>query len=74
MFVKPCPKCGRSPKITEGVARNGHRAYFIGCPNFCSVLKPKHNDKYDWSNRWILINEDCDYNTLYKKWNEELIE
>ena len=74
MFVKPCPKCGRNAKITEGVARNGHRFYMIGCPNYCSVLKPQHDYPYCISETsWITINDDCDYNAMYKKWNEELI-
>lgn len=74
MIITPCPKCNRLPKITEGRARNGHRFYMIGCPNFCDVLRPQHYYPYcaPVTNE-IIINDDCDYNAMYKKWNEELI-
>jgi hypothetical protein len=75
MFVKPCPECGRNCKITEGAMRNGHRFYIVGCPNYCWVLKPqKREDKWKPGVSWITFEGDYDYNTMYKKWNEELIE
>ncbi len=81
MFVKPCPKCGRKPKIQEGKSRNGHRFYMIGCPNYCYVLRPDLNDYWNnyggfgFMNRSRLcFNENIDHNAMYKKWNEELIE
>ena len=73
MYIKPCPHCHRLPKITEGVARNGHRFYMVACPNLCWVLKPQHDYKYGIPSRiFITINDDVDYNTMDKKWNEEL--
>lgn len=70
MFVKPCPKCGRMPKIIDCVPyKKGIRKRLIGCPNFCSVIK-KNNFLYG---TWYIIwygNEDN--NTLYKEWNNSL--
>ena len=77
MYVKPCPLCGRLPKISEGRARNGHRFYSIGCPNYCWALRPDPTDWYNsrsFNRSRLYINEDIDYNVMYKKWNEELIE
>lgn len=74
MRIKPCPSCGRAPKIREGRMRNEHRFYLIGCPNYCNVLKPQNNYKYCIPSKCtIIINDDIDYNAMYKKWNEELI-
>lgn len=78
MYIKPCPRCGRLPKISEGRARNGHRFYMIGCPNYCDVLRPDPNDPWEphhghFNRNDVCINEDVDYNAMYKKWNEELI-
>jgi len=75
MIIKPCPHCNRLPKITEGRVRNDHRFYSIGCPNYCDVLKPQYNYIHCIPNRCrIIINDDIDYNVMYKKWNEELID
>jgi hypothetical protein len=75
MRIKPCPNCGRLPKIEEGCRRaNGNRFYTIGCPNYCWVLKPqKLEDNWRYVS-WLSIEGDVDYNTMYKKWNEELVE
>lgn len=69
MYIKPCPVCGRMPKIHEGRRRqNGKHFYVIGCPNYCWVLK-----NY-WNHVTTLYFEgDYDYNYLYKQWNESLI-
>ena len=78
MYIKPCPHCHRLPKITEGVARNGHRFYMVGCPNYCWVLRPDSSDYwsggFDSPRHTLHFNDDIDYNTMYKKWNEELID
>ena len=76
MIIKRCPHCYRLPKIVEGRARNSHRFYSIGCPNYCNVLKPQNNNYIHCtpSRCRIIINDDVDYNTIYKKWNEKLIE
>ena len=72
MIIKPCPNCGRLPKIKEGCRRkNGNHFYMIGCPNLCSVLKTR--DK--WTGcpaAWLSLEGDYDYNMIYKKWNEEI--
>ena len=75
MYIKPCPKCGRLPKITEGrPCKNGTRRRFIGCPNYCSVLKtqknPYHTLPYSFYNTYI---GDGDNNTIYSLWNERLM-
>lgn len=76
MYVKPCPKCGRMPIITEGLCfKNGTRRRFIHCPNYCSVLKSQPNkERYlksigDFSCMFI---GDGDDNKIYKMWNENL--
>ena len=62
------------PKLDEGHSRNGHRFYFIGCPNYCWVLKPQKKEDM-WRNvAWLSFNEDLDANALYKRWNEALVE
>lgn len=69
MIIKPCPRCGRLPKIKEGCRRkNGNRFYMIGCPNLCSVLGMRDR----WPAAWLSLEGDYDYNMIYKKWNEEL--
>ncbi len=74
MYIKPCPNCGRTPIIREGYRRkNGNRFYTIGCPNYCWVLKPqKLEDKWKPGVSWLSFEGNYDYNTMYKKWNEEL--
>ena len=76
MYIKPCPRCGRIPKIREGCRRkNGNRFYLIGCPNYCCVLKPQHNNPWDWHNKWAIeIQGNYDDNYMYRRWNEELID
>lgn len=75
MYIKPCPKCGRLPKITEGrPCKNGARRRFIGCPNYCSVLEtqknPYHTLAYSFYNTYI---GDGDDNAIYSLWNERLV-
>lgn len=72
MYIEPCPRCGRIPKITEGCRRkNGNRFYTVYCPNLCNVLKVK--DKWTGMNSaWLSFEGDYDYNEMYKKWNEAL--
>jgi len=74
MYIKPCPNCGRIPIIREGYRRkNGNRFYTIHCPSFCRVLKVK--DKWSGMNSsWFSFEGNYDYNEMYKKWNEELID
>ena len=74
MYIKPCPRCGRLPKIQEGCKRkNGDRFYIIGCPNYCYVLQ--REDKHPWcetKSAYLAIEGDYDYNYMYRRWNEEL--
>ena len=76
MIIKCCPKCGRIPKIHEAIPfKNGTRRRFIGCPNYCYVLKPQTNKGFfsnflgDYS--CLFIGEGDD-NQIYKMWNENL--
>ena len=79
MYVKPCPKCGRMPKITEGRSfKDGTRRRFIKCPNYCSVITP---DRITFSFRPFGLNDcsimyigDGDDNAIYSLWNKRLIE
>lgn len=69
MRVKPCPCCGRIPKIVDGVAcKDGRRRRIIHCPNYCSVLG------HTWTDRDYMIVHDGneDDNVIYRKWNESL--
>lgn len=74
MIIQPCPNCGRAPIIQEGfLCKDSNRFYTIYCPNFCRVLKVK--DKWTGTNAsWLSFEGDYDYNEIYKKWNEELID
>ena len=77
MFIKPCPYCGRMPKIMECVSwRPGSRRRMVACPNLCSVIR-NEDHKYRWwpntATIWFVEGYDCDDNTLFKKWNEMLI-
>ena len=73
MYIKPCPSCGRMPKIHEGRRRqNGKHFYAIGCPNYCWVLKPQECDSWHYT-ATLYFEGDYDYNSLYKQWNESLI-
>lgn len=74
MIVKPCPRCGREPKINECVSyKTPIRKYMVHCPNYCTVLK---NTDTEWDTWWYIIVE-CEsvsHNDMYKLWNEHLIE
>lgn len=79
MFIKSCPKCGRMPKIKEVVSfKEGTRRYFIGCPNYCSVIMPK-KDCRRWELRWfnssfLEVSGNPDHNEIYKAWNDAIKE
>ena len=71
MIIKPCPYCGRTPKIVECVSfRLGSRRRLVECPNLCSVIK---NENHEYPTIWFIEDYNCDDNTLFKKWNERLI-
>lgn len=70
MKITPCPKCGRIPKISEGISTSQNlRRRFIGCSNFCSVIP---TDKHYWKDSWFLYIGNEDDNTIYKIWNEKV--
>lgn len=76
MIIKPCPRCGRKPKIREGCRRkNGNRFFMIGCPNYCPVLKNENRNSlhYPFKRSWLEFEGTYDNNYMYRKWNEELI-
>ena len=65
MKIIPCPKCGRMPKIIEGVrGKNSIRRRFIGCPNYCSVIKTNKYNK-NWRECFLTYIGDGDDNTIY---------
>lgn len=71
MEIKPCPECGRIPKIVECVSyKPGKRRYMISCPNYCSVIKRCNNMINDWY--LTLSGEAIDNNMLYRLWNESV--
>lgn len=73
MIIKPCPCCGRMPKIVECVSYwPNSRKRMVECPNLCSVIR-NDNHQYNWWPTWFIEDYDCDDNTLFKKWNEMLI-
>ena len=70
MRITSCPKCGRMPKIYEGISTSQNlRRRLIGCPNFCSVIP---TDKHYWKDSWFLYIGNEDDNTIYKIWNEKV--
>jgi hypothetical protein len=72
MYVKPCPICGRMPKITEGRSfKDGTRRRFIKCPNYCSVITPDRNTFFNQSS--MIYIGDGDDNAIYSLWNKRLI-
>lgn len=73
MYIQPCPRCGRFPKITQGIPfKDGTKRWFIGCPNYCHVLKSRHENGFDLKETWTIVYGDIDKNTIYKQWNQEL--
>lgn len=74
MYIKPCPCCGRMPKITEGrVFKDGTRRRFIGCPNYCTVLWAQNFNNGFPKTSYCVFTGPGDSNTIYKIWNEKLI-
>ena len=75
MRVEPCPRCGRAPKIEEwNRDEYGNRRWFVGCPNFCFVIKGQ-NQMCGWEKDYgIRYTGNADRNTLYKLWNEAIKE
>lgn len=78
MYIIPCPKCGRYPKIRELPVntKSGERRRAIGCPNYCSVLPVQrivHGVDLGVDLTWILILDGSgDDNVLYRMWNERV--
>lgn len=68
MFVKPCPKCGRQPKI-EDITWNGKKRYACHCPKLCSVIPRIFTKTYTFG---FIYNGDCDNNFIFKYWNKAI--
>ena len=75
MYVETCPICGRAPEIEEWCRDEyGNRRWFVGCPNFCLVIKGQ-NQMCGWERDYgIRYTGNADRNTLYKLWNEAIKE
>lgn len=73
MKIKPCPVCGRKPKIRECVALKGQkRRRMIGCPNYCTVITLNDHYHAPIKDSWFIYIGDGDDNTLYKIWNDRI--
>lgn len=71
MKIKPCPRCGRTPKIYDCITgKNGIRRRMVCCPNICQVISTSFPHQYD--NWFIHLGSEDDY-TLFKEWNERVI-
>lgn len=68
MFIKPCPKCGRNPKIEDIVRRDIRRRRICSCPKLCSVIP----SKYNWVTFEFCYNGDGDDNRILKQWNNAI--
>lgn len=70
MRIKPCPRCGRMPKIYDCITRkNEIRRRMICCPNLCQVISTSFPHRYD---EWFIhLGSEDDY-TLFKEWNERV--
>lgn len=69
MYIKPCPECGRNPKIYDCISnpkfKNGIRRRFCICPGYCSVI-PREDGLYTF---YFKYDGDGDDNVIYKEWN-----
>lgn len=66
MKIKPCPKCGRAPKIYEGIRRDdGVRRRLCMCPKMCSVLSIG-----GLKLPLFVFRGDGDDNAVYSLWNK----
>ena len=65
MIIKPCPKCGRNPKINRFYDANRIPKCSIKCPNLCSVVKDNHLTYFA-----LIYKGNFDDNALYRKWNQ----
>lgn len=66
MKIKPCPKCGRAPKIYEGIRLNdGVRRRLCMCPKMCSVLPIGGLKLF-----LFVFRGDGDDNAIFSVWNK----
>jgi len=67
MIVKPCPICGRMPKIEECRPINSkrRRLCFVSC--YHSAIP----NKWHYS-PWFIYTGDGDNNSIYKIWNRAI--
>lgn len=79
MYIKKCPKCGRLPKI-ENCISTTYRRKICYDPCYSSKLNrltlAKHNciEDWPWNTSWFIFIDEGDDNTIYKIWNEALID
>lgn len=71
MYVKPCPKCGRTPKINDCIS-NKERVRVIYCPNFCSLPHCFDNRRSEKMISTFMLRYvgDGDDNSIFKVWND----
>lgn len=69
MYITPCPKCGRMPKIYKCIPIKEKRHRIIYCPHLCSVVPTKENGFFEF---YVTYLGNGDDNTLFKEWNKML--
>ena len=73
MYIEPCPKCGRRPKIIDlpphKKYKNGIRRRSCRCPSFCSVI-PSVNNMFNASS--FEFDGEGDANRIYRVWNRAI--
>lgn len=75
MIVKPCPKCGRFPKIEEcAPSKNGtrRRMVIVNCYHPCVYDIGKYSN--NCKRPWFVWEGEGDDNTLFREWNKRMEE
>lgn len=66
MRIKTCPRCGSLPKIEMWNRRHKNlRRYGVYCPNYCLLFEKPFGP-------FLEVETNGDYNTIIKRWNEEI--
>lgn len=67
MRIEPCPRCGRTPVITEMWGKkNGTRQRMCRCPKYCSVIPRVSLHGYQFA---LVYEGDGDDNAILRNWN-----
>lgn len=67
MRIEPCPRCGRTPVITEMWGKkNGTRQRMCRCPQYCSVIPRVPLHCYQFA---LVYEGDGDDNAILRNWN-----